>query len=505
MFAFLKKERTTLLDSKVQSNGFLRFCTNHGALVFFYGIFLFLFEIKSLRNTITVVHFPLIAWAGLLAVYDIFVRRLWEKLPLWKPLFVFAVLAGVTALVNYETGLVSNIKSWVMVTLPLLSFLPLCLLCRKEDREKSLLSALAGAAVVIFIASLVALVMFHLRISTVIEVFGVNYPAGIRYYIPDDPSSGILLFGIYEDTNHAAAYAIVFAVYSLWLLSACRRNVFAGWKRRVIAVFAWVNLVVQICYFPLANSRGGWLCLAVAAAACLLLYTFCTRFRSRKLWKRSLLSVAATALALVVLLGGLMLVRTGNSVVSRLVSTETSVIETTEPDVVPENADKKPAERPTLQDVFQKSDQTAGSGRIILWKEAMELYPKNPILGTGPDNGQYYAEQHNVGCWLRKGTSIHNSYLDLLVEYGLLGTLAMLSFLFGCAVLILRRIFKHREGVPAQEYFAVFCALFVAGVSALLTCIFVSTTAMYFLLLCFLGFALACCGDKHEKLLDSAQ
>lgn len=493
MFAFLKKERTTLLDSKVQSNGFLRFCTNHGALVFFYGIFLFLFEIKSLRNTITVVHFPLIAWAGLLAVYDIFVRRLWEKLPLWKPLFVFAVLAGVTALVNYETGLVSNIKSWVMVTLPLLSFLPLCLLCRKEDREKSLLSALSGAAVVIFIASLVALVMFHLRISTVIEVFGVNYPAGIRYYIPDDPSSGILLFGIYEDTNHAAAYAIVFAVYSLWLLSACRRNVFAGWKRRVIAVFAWVNLVVQICYFPLANSRGGWLCLAVAAAACLLLYTFCTRFRSRKLWKRSLLSVAATALALVVLLGGLMLVRTGVSALD--LSTEPVKTNGTED----QKNEGITADSPSVPVVFEKADKFFGSGRIGIWKESIKLFKERPILGVGPDNASYYAKKYETGTLISNGAVMHNSFLDLLVEYGILGFLALMGFFVGCVVLILRRFFKQGENVSAQEYLATFCALFMAGVSALLTCVFISTTAMYYMLLCLLGYLLAQCDKKQKR------
>ncbi len=488
MFAFMKKERSERIGQAMQKHLVTRLLTSHVALAFCYGIFLFLYEIKFLRETVPVVHPILIGWAGLLAVYDILVRRLWEKLPLWQPLAAFAVIAGITAVLNRQTGLVTNLKIWVLTVLPLVAFYPLCLLEEGEKREKTLLKALSGGAAVMFLASLVAVVMYLLRISAQVELGGITHMVGLRYYILDDPDSGILLYGLFTDTNHAAAYAVVFALYSLWLLDACRRGVCG----RAVKVFAIANLVVQLCYFPLANSRGGWLCLAVAGVIGLFLYAFCTRLKTENKLKKAVLAMVAAVVCVAVLCGGLVLVRSGVSLVSNGVQKLLPSHGQTGPED-PSNTEVSWGEQGV--DAFEKTDDGFGAGRLLIWKEALQLYTKNPVLGIGPDNSAYYARLHRIGERLPYGSALHNSFLDLLVDYGALGFLTLMGFFVGCVWLVLRSFFRHGKTLTAGTHMSAFGVVFLAGVSLFLSCTFVNTTAMYFLMLCLLSYLMARCKE----------
>ena len=474
------------LDEKIQKNRVTRLLTSHTALAFCYGIFLLLYEVKFLRETVPVVHPFLIAWAGALAVYDVVVRKLWQKLPMWQPLAVFAVLAGITAVVNRQVGLGENLKVWVLACLPLVAFLPLCLLCKQEKREKTLLVALFGAAAVVCLASFVAVVMYLLRMELQLELFGITHMVGFRYYIADDPTSGVLLYGFYTDTNHAAAYAVVGAAYSLWVLHAHRRRVVG----KGMQVFAIVNLAVQACYFPLANSRGGWLSLAVAAVICVFLYCYCTRFWEQKTGKRLLLSAVAACLAVAVLCGGLVLLRSGVSVVSKALNFSVSLNSGAE---TPEDEQVSWGEQGA--DTFEKTDDGFGAGRLLIWQEALTLYKENPILGIGPGNSTHYAKQYAIGELLPYGSALHNSFLDLLVDYGILGFAALMGFFVYCVWLVLGRFFKAGKRLDGTTHLAAFSVVFLAGVSMFLSCAFINTTAMYFWMLCALSYLLAQCKD----------
>ena len=491
MFAFLKAEKSEQIEGTLQKNPLMRFLTSHTALVFCYGIFLFLYEIKFLREVIPVVHPVLIGWAGLLAVYDIVVRRLWEKLPLWQPLAVFAVLAGITALVNHQAGLVGNLKVWVMAVLPLVAFLPLCLLAK--DREKALLKALSGGAAVVFLASLAAVVMYLLRISARVDLWGLSHMVGFRYYIMDEPDSGVLLYGLYTDTNHASAYAILFSAYSLWLLDACRRGVCG----KAVKVFAVANLIVQVIYFPLANSRGGWLCLVLAGMIGVFLYAFCTRLKTEGKWKRAALSLVAAVVCVALVCGGLLAVRSGVSLLSRGINGTAAHPGVPEDPTAPSEPEISWGEQGA--DTFTKTDDGFGAGRLLIWGEGMRLFVKNPLLGIGTGNSAYYARLYDLGFKLQEGAAMHNSFLDLLVDYGVLGFGALMAFFGACLWLALRHFFTEGRKVEKTTYLAAFCGVFLAGVGLFLSCTFINTTAMYYLMLLFIGYLLAACGKQVDK------
>ena len=484
---------TEQIDTWTQSHALTRMLTSHVWLAFFYGIFLFLYEIVILREVVPVVHPLLIAWAGALIFYDIVVRKYWKEMPYWKVLAVFAVICLVSAFMNREGGIAGNIKSFIMVMLPLGAFYPICLMEKKENRERAFLRALLGGAIVVFIASFIALVLFLVRFRQEFTFRGVAGVIGYRYYLPKDPTSGLLLYGIYKDTNHAAIYALVFAVYSLFGMIMCRRGEFGKkWQNKWGGVFFACNFVVQMLYFPLANSRGGWLSLIFSMAVVLFLF-----FARRKLSKGQpvvrcvaglLLAASCTALVCGVMLVGRTAMSHASVEISENVGTEIS------------GAIKLPGKKPPLKDdSFVKKDSFEGAGRIDIWKQTLQLVACRPLWGIGP-NHTYFAEKYDLASYtIGAGKAVHNSYLHLMLNDGIPAFAVMLLFCLLCCIQVGRACWKRGKKLPVPFYMVTVMAALVACGAMFLSCIFTDTTAMYFLLLSSMGYLMAVCREVNVK------
>ena len=140
-------------------------------------------------------------------------------------------------------------------------------------------------------------------------------------------------------------------------------------------------------------------------------------------------------------------------------------------------------------DSFEKQDDGTGSGRLVIWKDALELFVKKPIFGFGPGNNKYFAAKLNVAqVKIAGGADVHNSYLDLLVDYGVIGAGCMLAFWVGSLINVLKKVFNKKVCKEAGYYLAVFCVLTASCASMFLSCIFVSTTAMYYVMLIMAGY-----------------
>lgn len=506
---------------------------SHMVLAFFYGIFLFLYQLKFVEEFITVVHPVLIIWAFFIAVYDVFVRKIWRRVPLWQPLILFVLSAGITVILTREAGIVLNIKVWVMVALPLFAFYPVCLLEKKERRVETLIYSLSGAAVVMCVSSVVSLWMYVVRFSQKITFLDITQSIGISHYVQDDPSSAIILYGIYKDTNYAASYALAFIVYSLILLAFCRQGGFKEkWKNRITRVFAVFSLIVQICYFPLANSRGGWVSLCASVFIAAFLYVFCRWQKERKICMKAFLSLTGSVAAVFLCCLILMSSRTGMSAIS--VKVESHRIEkqqekqnavkppkdnvsekksdNAENEVNKENqkndvsqdgkktanrenvSEKKSTGTQVKEDSFNKQNAEIGAGRTQIWKDAFKLFRNRPFWGEGAGNNLYYAKKYSPnGRIALFGKMIHNSYLDLLVDYGIIGTVLLLSFWVGCVVIVLRRLFWEKKELSIFAYLCMVIILEGASSAFLLSYLFVNTTAMYFLLLVSVGYLMSEC------------
>ncbi len=503
---------TQKINNFVDSHKIISFFTSPFTMAFFYGIFLFLYELKYARDLIPPLHPIFIGWALFTAFYNFVFRKALTKIPFWQFLVAFGVFALITTLLTFNYGATSNVKSLVLTLLPLVAFLPAVLSEEKEKQKASLLKALLGGSIVLFFASLSSLVLFILRIKRTVTIFGITHIIGLFNYIPDDPDSGVLLFGVFQDTNHAATYATLFAVYGLALFISCKKGLFAHkWVNKLWGIYGLVSAIIQILYFPLANSRGGWLSLAVAG----LITTFFYFIYKKPLCKKQVLKIltafAASVVCVAIVFGSLFAVRTLMSKASffvlDLINTNSSALEDPSGQIPssPNSPDSPlspvPPMSPGISDTFEKTDDYIGGGRWNIWGETIKVYSNRFLFGTAPNNVAVMAEEYGIGEFLRYGKAVHNSYLDLLLNYGLAGFASLMGFWIAAICLVIKHIKKKGENADNFYYLIIFCVLAIACASAFLSCSFINTTAMYFALLILAGYLL-CAERKGEKCED---
>lgn len=81
-----------------------------------------------------------------------------------------------------------------------------------------------------------------------------------------------------------------------------------------------------------------------------------------------------------------------------------------------------------------EAEDSFGSGRIYIWRNALRLAKERPLLGGGPDTmgsrGLYFERLNDDGIPLRRGIDCaHNEYLNVLVNQGIPALLCLLAAL----------------------------------------------------------------------------
>lgn len=442
---------------------------------FFYGIFLVLYEIVFFRSAHSPAHFLLIGWAGLTLLYDLLTARRFFKLPRCLFLLLFTLSVFVSVILNREAGMVDILKSAVLTLLPLYVFLPVCFVPGEKERLRRLTLVPSGAMLLFFIGTVISLVMFFLNYSDVTTANGVEKALGLAFVARGDGSYYLLLFGVFCDTNHAAVLSIVSLYYSAILLFAGEVTARPG-INRALRAFALVNIPVQCLFFPLTNSRGGWLAFAfsLVPALALLLRKY---DGNRAVLKRWLKAVLGTLLVL----GVLLLLRT----------------------VLMKAVKGNPTQDPTAQSEigFSKDDDGSGSGRLFIWKEALELYAHKPVFGEMPGTNAYYAGKFGMGGrYMVVGKAVHNSYLELLLAFGAVGTLLLLGYFLLRALTVLKGLIQDTSA-SAERCTAFGMTLAILAGGAFLSCFFTTTAVLYYFLLLPVGCLMA--AEEERKAVTS--
>ncbi len=77
------------------------------------------------------------------------------------------------------------------------------------------------------------------------------------------------------------------------------------------------------------------------------------------------------------------------------------------------------------ENVFEKSNM-----RIDLWEAALQQWKLDPIFGTGSGTYRFYGREFRTARMQLDPVHVHNDYLSLLAEYGLIGAAGCAVFLF---------------------------------------------------------------------------
>ena len=89
--------------------------------------------------------------------------------------------------------------------------------------------------------------------------------------------------------------------------------------------------------------------------------------------------------------------------------------------------------------------------RYMMWGAAMKQFSLSPIVGTGSGTYFYYGREFRDPNLQRDPQHVHNDYLELLAEYGIIGAALFLAFLVTHLVFGLRAQWRSMERMFDRE------------------------------------------------------
>ena len=191
--------------------------------------------------------------------------------------------------------------------------------------------------------------------------------------------------GFYVCPNHLAGLLEVLGIFGIAIVCWSRIPV---WGKLLIAY------VTGVCYLGaiLTGSRGGYLSIGASIAVFVLLSLLVLRRGGGSIgWK-----VAGASLVVAVIAGAFVYF----------------------------SVSKNPLLSKRASKIADVSDI-----RFDLWQAAIEQWKIDPVWGTGAATYRYYGRKFRTERMQRDPIEVHNDYLQLLAEYGLVGVVAFGAFM----------------------------------------------------------------------------
>ena len=104
---------------------------------------------------------------------------------------------------------------------------------------------------------------------------------------------------------------------------------------------------------------------------------------------------------------------------------------------------------------FVSTDGLTSDGRTDLWAETIPLIRAYPVFGCGLGGYETAFSRFKISGVLVTDDFVHNDYLQLLAELGLVGFVIGAALAFSVVRMALRRAVKSSD--PEARYFAVAC------------------------------------------------
>ena len=192
--------------------------------------------------------------------------------------------------------------------------------------------------------------------------------------------------GFYVCPNHLAGLLEVLGVFGLS---------FVCWARWPVWGKLLVLYATGVCYLGvvLTASRGGYLSTAASILVFLALSLLVLQGRGGRLFAR---------IAAPIIVAALLILTTGWMLANKTL---------------------------LLNDRVHTIPEEANEMRLDLWKAALQEWQLQPIVGTGSGTYLFFGRQFRTERVDRDPVEVHNDYLHLLAEYGIVGAGCFLVFL----------------------------------------------------------------------------
>lgn len=315
-------------------------------------------------------------------------------------LILFVVSYIGTILVNFGKNTIDEIMllAYTGIFLFLLTYIDKTK--SKEEVKREICVIFFTIIIITFLYSLICLVMFCFSIEGVFLYRDIEFPYGMW--------EG-RLWGLYNPNTGAVLSYI--SLISTFLLGKYGLNINSIY-RKVLNV----NVVVQICYFVLAQSRGGlYAFLTYVVVYCFFIVK--NNESSKKLKKRILRRCIVAYCALSVIMFSDDIILEGLSYIPECIYV------VTHPDTSWEKQNLKREEK-------EDSIESQTTGRSDFWKLGIEIYKDNLIVGVGQRSISEEMEKTFSKEWYdaSKGGGLHCVYITILASCGTIGSVMIFTF-----------------------------------------------------------------------------
>lgn len=418
--------------------------------------------------------FAFLALAGFLVViYELFLLFRKKNFE-WQDwiIIIFLISLLISAIVNMEFGLVSNIKLLVWNSIYMVG------IYQFSKRQKGALGFVNYINYVLmvgmFLISLASLIMYFFQYNYV-YVYGSGPRDHIRIGFLESR-----LFGMFGDPNYGATTAVITIILCLFYLVKLNKE-----TNYIIKFFLISNVVIQYCILILTGSRSALLLSYLAVG----FITFAVvLYRQKIKGKLGIKKIIYTCFVTLLILFGYLVVQNGTKdILVKLPNQIHSIVSKTENIDRPETENKKTKITLERKDVVNNSD--ISNMRFSIWRSSIEIFKSSPIFGSSPRNLLDYAHKNLPQTFIaEKSIVIHNAYFNVLASLGLAGFIPFMLFIIINGLQLLIYYFKHQIKMPA--YFLAFLSIEIIIVMSGMfnNEIVLVNTIGSFLFWCYLGF-----------------
>ena len=113
-----------------------------------------------------------------------------------------------------------------------------------------------------------------------------------------------------------------------------------------------------------------------------------------------------------------------------------------------------------LEQGLDKAPLTSVTKRLWMWRFGIERWEERPILGWGPRNLHFVAKDYPIIKKLPHVSMLHNTYVDILARFGLIG---FVLYAVQCLLVLGGTLRGYRKGIIEKDL-----AVFLVGAGGML-------------------------------------
>ena len=329
----------------------------------------------------------------LIAMYNLFVKKVYKNVQNIKYLFLFLGVNIVTCAIVIKYGYMTNIKNMIVFIIYFISIYPVFSLYGKELSKKLYNMFLYVIVAFNTVGVLVSLLQFLLLKGYKSE----NYKG--RWVRQGFIESR--LFGIFSDPNYLSITSLITIIFL---------TIGIGTLVKKQNIIRWTAVALNYFYIVLSGSRTTFICLVVVS----LVYSL-IKFLDGKDLKKSAIKIFASIILVVVSYKAVAF--TGEQYLKLNV---TKVQE-----------EKKEHEQKYSLERTDTSEENISNNRFTIWQSTARLAVKKPILGYSSGNWYEVAKTKDPNEYVvKEHYYTHNGYLEMFFYNGLIGLAIMGIFVF---------------------------------------------------------------------------